>query len=220
MTISIGDHNKNSQSTGGVDCVVTLTTQASGSVIVAGLNLDGTFTSFGDNKGNTFTQIQSQAANGTNKHRLYYVENAVGGASHTFTFASSGGTIKTLFVLEIKGLKTSGSLDANPAHSVDTASPFTSNSTGALAQADEIVVSGCILDGNGAITEANGFTIADSETNGGVFWTGAMAYKIVSATTAQSTSFTEGGAGGGVVSIASFRMDLGVAPIIMGGICL
>ena len=78
--------------------------------------------------------------------------------------------------------------------------------------ADEFLVGfmgGDSSDGSATHTAAAGFTLLDQVTNGVAFWTGASAYRIVSATGSYQSQFTEVSAGLARVWIATFK----VAPI-------
>lgn len=228
MAIGIGVSAKvttdGSSSTG---TTTAMATQASGSILVAGMVFDNTvnFVSLAENKGNGApTQIGSELAFGSAKVRFYYWQNAVGGAGHTCTLTLDAAAAKDLQWVEITGGALTSSLDAAPAAVTDASSPFQSASTGVLAQANEAVVS-FIATANGtnsAFAESTGFTIQQSEPNGISFWTAALATKLVSATIAQQASWTQASATNSGVCIASFKEFGSVAVNVpmMGQACL
>lgn len=167
-----------------------------------------------DNKGNTYTAGAAQVTSaGGAKCRWWYIENGAGGAGHTWTFPSTGSDIRSVFVLEIKGGALSGILDQAPAGIADATSPYTSNTTGTTAQANEMIVAMVATDtvsGTETITWGGGF--AQSMAIGdATFVTGGLGTQISSATGTFTSSITSSGAGTtGVVSfVASFKEAAG-----------
>lgn len=209
MSIAVGQHtlaSGTSPTTGAV------TTQVSGStfiifVVTDNSNTIGTPT---DSKSNSYTAIGSEQSYGTiapEKCRMFYKENGTGGSGHT---ASSGaGAFTTIFFLEITGAATSSFDSGSVAQAIDTASPYTVTSN-TLAQAAELVV---VCIGNDSIiggtdfSESSGFIIQDEEQDGTLGSTGAIATKIVSATTALTPSFTiaVGNGDASALTIAGFK---------------
>jgi hypothetical protein len=166
-----------------------------------------------DSKSNTWIPIQTELG-ASPTTRMYYAENLIGGAGHTFTLNVTGVQGATIWVVEILGVKTSGALDLGN-RQADAASPFTS--PGILTtQADEFLVGfmGGDSASNPAVhTAGASFTLLDEEQNGSVFWPGATAYRIVAATGTYNSSFTEGGAANGRVWVAAFKAAAGGGPV-------
>lgn len=215
FAISIGVSQQGSQSGSATTTSGTATTQATGSAFVIFCIWDSNkdWVSIADNKLNTgFTQIQSELTfGGSGKIRAYYLENALGGAGHTFTFVVSNTGTSTILWVELLGGLTSGILDANPAATTDAATPYVTASTGTLAQANEAVVAMAANDtgNNTAFANSSGYTIQQEVDDGGSFWVTAIATKIVAATTAESCSFTRTGGGTWGLQIASFKAAAG-----------
>jgi hypothetical protein len=216
MAIAVGQHT--SASTTGASAVTgNLTTQASGSVIVliCGYSSGG-FTSVSDSKSNSYTTAVAEIADASMgaAARILYKENATGGATHNFTLTATAGS---LLVVEITGAKTSGALDKAPIGLVDTASPFTSTSTGTLTQAAELAVGGIVSNAGGtaSFTAGASFTRQDQITDGTQFWCSALGTLITAATTAINTSWTEAGTSRSLNLIATF-MEAAAGDTLMG----
>lgn len=187
-------------------------TQATGSTIVLweiGGASASTLTTPTDNKTNTYVAGAAQvtAASGA-QCRWWYCENALGGAGHTWTCASSS-DVRSVFVLEIKQGLTSGIVDQATAGVSDVVSPYTSNTTGTTAQANEMIVAMVATDsvsGTEVITWGGGFTQSTAVGDAN-FATGGLATQISSATGTFTSSITSAGAGttGAVSFVATFK---------------
>lgn len=199
--LALGGHNVGSGS-GTAITTASTTTAASASTFVIGVHAGVSPSSVSDNKGNTYTRVggSSQDATAASVINFYYVQNGAGGAGHTATANFGSSDDASVFLLEITGAATA-SFDQT-ARVRDTASPFTVTSP-TLSQADEMIV--CLIgtqSGSNPATysESTGFTIADQSTNGVAVWTAALAYKVVSSTTAITPSFTcTGGTDAGLI---------------------
>ena len=128
--------------TGSSSSVTTaaITTQSSGSVLIACYSAwsSAIGPTVSDSKSNTWTQIYQNRPD-SKYTGIYYVENATGGASHTFTLDNTA--YSPFVVLEITGAKTSGALDKD--ENGTTASGPTARSsptTATTAQADELLL--------------------------------------------------------------------------------
>lgn len=172
----------------------------------------GSFTSFVDSSSNTWSVLSAESndASAGMAVRAFICQNATVTGSHTFTLTA--GT-PTVFVVGMAGLAVSA-LDANPGIVNDTSSPYASNATGTLTQASEIVLTFIATNGSGGGTASHtlggDFAAGDrlnQQTNASSFWTGSCGGKIVSATTTQTASWTETGAGTNrtLVAIYSFK---------------
>lgn len=196
----------------GVSSVTTpdVTTQSSGSLIVYFLHWGTeTYSNLTDSKSNTPTQIQTEANASSHKSRLYYKENAAGGANHNATFTVGSAGSPTLYLYEGIGIKTSGSLDTSGVRD-DTSSPFTLASALSQAQADSLLftATGGNSGSNPATHAESGLpstTIHQELTNGTTQWTGAIGTSIVSSTATRNPSWTETGSSSNHVWLVIFK---------------
>jgi hypothetical protein len=198
---------------------VTVTaTSTNGSTWVVWCASNGGFgaTPITDNKGNTYTQIQSNVTAFTVTGTLWYKENGTGGASHTWTGTPLGSALSTLIVVEITGGLSSGIFDQSAAALDDLATPFTSNVTGTTTQANELVLA-FMFDNRsaGATTWGNSYvSLVDLANTTGV--TAGAAKLNVTATGTQQSSFTNANVTEAVTWIATFKEAAGVAVNLMG----
>jgi hypothetical protein len=207
MAIAIGQKAA-AHSSGSATSVTTtgVATSATGSTFVVLVQADATINTPTDNKGNTYTAVTTSRANSGINSRMYYCENGAGGSGHTFTFTTGFSANLSIYAVEITGGLTSGILDQQNSI-VDSSSPFTVT-TGATTQAAEISIAA--LSGNSGSSpathaESTGYTIQAQVTTGGPDWPGCIASKVLSATGAQTPSFTESGASTGGVHCATFK---------------
>jgi hypothetical protein len=214
--IAVGVHAKNSATSGTTVVTAGVTTQASGSVFFVTACTTGTYavTPITDSKSNTYSVIQSWTTTwGTTKCVRAQVTNGTGGASHTFTATTTGSAISGIWALEITGALTASAIDQSNKGN-DAATPFDSPNTGTLGQAAEILI-GFASDNSSSGTctygAGNSFTLLDTITNATSGITGANAWKVVAATTADHSSFTDTGCGATQmdVSIDTFKQSGG-----------
>lgn len=194
-------------------------TQPSGSAIIVALawRQTQTFSGLADNKGNTYTLIGSEVLSGSwERSRLYYCENAIGGADHQWTLTLGGSTEKTVLVLEITGGQTSGILD-QAARAYDTTEPFASGLTPNTTQANELLVAFC-AGGAGnpetwtmdaSASPSSGWTERVKEANGNTYWAGTVWTAYVTATGQYGAAFNEANGTEGAVHIATFKEAAG-----------
>jgi hypothetical protein len=191
----------------------SITTLSSGSTFVVSNNSEGGRANTPtDSKSNGYTATRAEATSGSGGGcRLWYKENGTGGSSHTATVTYSGSSLPSITLTELTGVDPA-SFDSGSANGGnDNGSPYTITS-GTLAQADSIVL--CLLGSDtgsnpGTLAESTGFTIYASGLNGAVYWVSGMAYKVVSATTALTPSWTAVGASDCVLQIAAFKASSG-----------
>ena len=212
MAISIGVSAKGRTVSGAGITSSSVTSAASGSAFVLAVIYDAsvTFTSVGDSKSNVYTQIGTTQSYGTSgRARLYYKENGVGGASHTFSLVTSGSGACTIFGIEILGGALSGILDQS-SNRADTASPFTLAAGLTTTQANEALLTFLAGDSGSnpsthAETGLGSSTVQIQETDGTQFYTGAVATALKTATGTFNPSWTETGAVNGAVFLATFK---------------
>lgn len=97
-------------SSGSVASVTTAaatTTNGNSFIIAVGGEVASRITAPTDNKGNTYSTGKATGAGGGPGCAIYYCYNAVGGASHTFTFTPSASDFIWIVVLEVPGLQSS-----------------------------------------------------------------------------------------------------------------
>ena len=169
-------------------------------------------TSVTDNKGNTYTQRGKVSRAGGFTAFLYTCENATGGAGTIVTLNIGFTEYPTLAAVAISGVQTSSVLDVLTTNGVDTVQPW-ELSSGTLSQADEIVFGFLGSDSGSStstFTEGSGMTKLGEVTDSNLYWTGALAYVVVNATTARVQSWSSSVAGSNSTQIvASFRASGG-----------
>lgn len=212
--VSAGAKENLSTAATAVTAGVTTTT---GSTFVVFITTTGTAfaaTAVTDSKGNTWTQIQSGFQAGFGVYgELWRCENGTGGTSHTFTVHGSGsGNLLSIIAVEVKGAATA-SFDQSAAAFDDSASPFTSNATGVTSQANEAVLAFMFdnRSGNSTPSWGNSFTALDNLNNNAAV-TCSNAYKIVSATGVQQSSFVDASITEAISFIATFKEAGGGTP--------
>jgi len=205
MTIAIGGHTATA---GSATSSAITTTGGSGTVFAISVGWYGTVSITGltgklgaSSDGNTYTQVGSTVAGVDTSFKTATFEcvGGAGGASHTFIAAFSGSpTLVAVIPVEVTGTTTSSPRDQAPAILDDNTSPYTSNTTGTTSQADEIAITFFHTYTNTAgpevITRTDGYTALDTMSDPAV-WTGGSAYKVLTATGTQQSSFTSSGAG-------------------------
>lgn len=169
-----------------------------------------------DTRGNTWTLQQAALAytiDNLFRCARYICERPTGGAG-TITVTFSGNVqLDGGYLTEITGTITSGTItDQAPVGLQDTAGPFTSTTTGATAQASEVALACTHTYTSTGTTQANdwtanGYTPLGAHTNTAV-WTDGIAYKVLSATGAQTSSLAVSGvtADAGLTFITTFKM--------------
>lgn len=209
MGINVANGVTTFAASGGTVTTPAKTTQVSGStfLIVASTDVGGTsLNTPTDSKGNIYTPINTQfTMNWGGFVRAWYCENAVGGTSHTFTATNTAGASAIqITAIEITGGRTSGILDQFTAWLSDASSPYTTNTTGTTAQANELalVFEGTDTSAATAITWGNGYAVVPgSEETDAAHMTGGFGYKVLSATGTEQGSITATNsvAGNGIV---------------------
>lgn len=199
MAISVGQHAV--ASVGGQNPQTSsITTASSGSSFIAITVYDtaGSFTSYTDSKSNTYGNIFAAAGpaffGGVVRVRVDLATNGTGGAGHTLRANTSGVSAASVYLIEIVGGVTSSLVDVAATGIEDTISPFTTNLTGTLAQADELAICVYLSDapsGTEVFTLGNSFSAVDQVTDANSFWTSIAASRVVSATTSIQASLTK-----------------------------
>lgn len=179
-------------------------TSTDGAIFLVCVSYDGTIniSSVTDSKSNTYNLVNT-VTTGDQKTSIYECIGGVGGASHTVTVTFATPADGVVHFLEITGGSTR---DLTPTAVNDASSPFTLAS-GTLSQAAELLLSFCASDSssNPATYACSGWTVLSQEADGTTFWSSAVAYKIVAATTTQTASWTSTGAGDANVHLVTYR---------------
>lgn len=202
MAAALGNHTKGRSGGSSVTGDATISTPA-GATLYVGLSFDAGASVSGainDVAGNTFTLVGSTQTGNGNKEALYVCENALGSAVNNVTVNFSASAFPSLFfgaLLNVAAASLEGS-----SVTTGTAFPYTA-STGTLSQADEIILY-MLGTSSGAnpstFTFGSGFTKIDEETDASQYWTGAIGYLVVSATTSVTASATHNDTGGMTVN--------------------
>ncbi len=174
-----------------------------------------------DSKSNTYTKRGSTVTSGIgNNIEFWAAENGTGGASHTGTVTFSGNPDGTAYLIEITGAATA-SVDKDGG-AADATSPY-ETTLATLSQADELVLS-MIASSSGSPTYAstNG-TLLSAEEDGGLYWTSAIAKRIVASTTGPTVGFTGGNADSIVAAVSFKQASVGgitpsVGALVLAGI--
>lgn len=167
-------------------------TTTTGSLLVAVMGYQaGQFSSFDDNKGNTWTAMATTFpgagellfGSGANGSRAFWTVGGTRGATHNFTMHLSAAVYGLLFVCEF--LNTSGTMD--DAQRIDDATSAYSTPSCTASVNDGVLMCAGLVDGSGGPetdTWGGAFVSGDrieQQTNGADM-TGSMAAKVISAT--------------------------------------
>lgn len=187
---------------------------ASGNLLILGLSLANNSLAVTLTPPGGWTLIDSAvtAMNGANPittTALYYKKNAASeSGAKTFTFSQSVNA--SMFLMEISGCDQTAPLDQTASNTQTGTTVLTTGTTATTSVANEIAVAVISENSNFTLsTPTNSFTLQDtqkSSTNGTARISGALLYKIVSATGAQSTGVTSTGTNPAASKIATFKI--------------
>lgn len=144
--------------------------------------------------------------NGGDTIRIDYVENIVGGASHTVSMTTNAEQYSVLNASEYSGIATSSSIDQTGSGTGTSTTLSSGNVT--TTQADELLVgAGTISAGtDSTFTATSSFTLRGSIGNADEGTVGYLIDRIVSATGTYAATATWGGSSGAwVAAIATFK---------------
>lgn len=171
-------------------------TVTAGNIIVvtevddSGVDLSATM-SFSDSGGNTYTQLATTGAANTYTHTVWWAKVVTGGSSFTVTVTETTGAWARMdFVAqEFSGFTGTPTFDKISAYATGSGTTATSNTSGTLTAADEVVVGSFA---HGGLTSA--FSLGSGYTNLGTVnvanAASAQESKIVASTTAVTASAT------------------------------
>ena len=185
-------------------------TTTSGSLLVALVFAFGNTigaTPVSDSKSNTW--VAAIPSQGTTKGwgAMYYVANALGGASHTFTFTPSSSDFLVIGVYEIPGAATASVLNGTNFSTASTTTHDSGDITAGSA-VPEIFIGGCalsaVLEGAGTITRqfhALGLRVAATATTEGM----CTGYRVVPVDTTDKFTLETGSVQNETILIAGFK---------------
>jgi hypothetical protein len=153
----------------------------------------------------------AEAGNGGDGISIRYIENIVGGASHTITLTTAAGQFSTLNATEYSGVATTSSIDKT-AQGTGSSTSLLSAATATTTQADELLIGvGTINSGtNSTWTATQSGTIRGQITDASVGSISQLWDRIVSATgTYQSGVNWSGASNAWIMQIATFKAAAG-----------
>lgn len=155
-----------------------------------------TLTSVTDNKGNTYTALNSGATGGARKGQLFYCVNPTVGSGHTFTLTAG---FPSICVAAFSGSA------ASPVDG-DVANPNQNPGSVTPSEDNELLVSAlCHSDGTG--NAFSGFTVTDDNADSGLSVGSTMTYQIQTTATTVNQSWSPGS--NARASLASFKTAAG-----------
>lgn len=165
-----------------------------------------TVTGVTDNKGNTYTLVHNQLSDNTAYCAVWKCDAGTGGSAHRVTVTTAGGEYGVVHFLEVTG--TSGYDSASLGYANDNFAPNTAT-TGTLSQADELLLS-IITSPSGSPTYTNTtMAVVSSETDGGSYWTSAVAAQNVTSTAAFTANWNYDNSTQTAVIIVGFKSSSG-----------
>jgi len=190
---------------------------ASACVLDVGWYNPVTISSIVDSRGNALTIQQAALTySGDTGFRCarYICERPTGGSGNVTVTFSGAIQLGGGYLTELTSTISSGTItDQAPVGSQDTATPFTSTTTGVTAQADEVALACTHTYTSAGTTEVNDWT-ANGYTPLGIHndtavWTDGLAYKVLTATGAQTSSLSVTGVtvDAGLTFITTFKMS-------------
>lgn len=192
----------------------TVTTSAFGSnttvgnILIAVCEADVTSTNgctVTDNKGNSWTRILSQAPSTVFDMEMWYTVITSGGSSHTVTMTDTGGGVDSNLIVEEWSGNANTPFDVS-ASAQDVTGISTAPNSGATASTaltDELVIGGTAVAGAPTLTLGSGYTNLTRVAT--TFTALGFESKVVSATGAQTATFTAGAAGSWACGVATFK---------------
>lgn len=162
-----------------------------------------TVSSVSDSKGNTWSlQWSANAPTFGDDLYCYKCENWTGGASHTATVSFSGTSYAVAHLVEVTGALSSSPIDVST-----TSTTPSSTATGALAQADELILSAALMNvGAAGGYASSNLTVLSQEPDTGSFWTSAVGKLVVSSTSSVNVNWSRTNSDGtGAVGIVTFK---------------
>lgn len=196
MALALGAHAIAANGGGTTVTTAAQTTATSGSALYIAVDFQPSqsFTSVTDSKGNTWTQIGAEVADGSNivATRRYRCANATGGTNHTFTLTCANSGVCGIAFVEMTTTNGNGVTFDQQAAQADTVTAFVSPNV-TTTVADEMLLSMFTAQGGGGTynhTAGNSFTLIDEITDGASHFPIATSYRVVTATGTYNASWT------------------------------
>jgi len=160
-----------------------------------------------DNLGHTYTAQNAGTDGGNATGRAYWIiATAAGTLTSVSVTATASSDDAGIGAVVYEGAFAASPLDASPANTADAAAPFVSSATGALAQADELVVNWWAgTPGTAAPASSVGTTNAIFGTTGANSQNGAIASLVVSSTASTQATWTAAGTASCVMGVMTFK---------------
>lgn len=221
MGIAVGQHTHVQGTVSAASAnTPSITTTVSGSTfVVAGALANKTgVLSASDSLNTGYVQIRTTLVSATAslyEAGWFYKENGTGGAGHNATISTTVNGLITAYLVEITGGATSGIKDQDVAGLEDTLSPYTTNTTGTTAQANELALAFYATDvpsGTGTITWGGGFSNVDQDANSS-FQTAGIGSQTLAATGTVQGSITATGSNGALGFVATFKEAAAVSGV-------
>lgn len=195
MTISIIQSIPWTGTGPGVSSSSPVTTTPGNAFLALGSIENPAFNAFVDSKSNTWLEVPSASPLVTgfgNELRAFYAVSGLGGTAHTFGIDTDSGSFPSAIVLEMSQADLASILDGTALAANDTSPPF---SAGAFTpSAGNRLLISFISSNSGenpaTYTPNGGFSLVDAITNGGAFWTCAVAARVVTSPAAYDPAWT------------------------------
>lgn len=172
------------------DPVTTVSGRLLVAVPIANLNNIGA-TPITDSLSQTWATAIASFGNTQGWGAMFYVENCVGGASHTFTFTPTSNDYIGLIVVEFPGMALSGSLNQTDAQSSNASATHTAGPITANATLPEVFVGVQVSTSFATVQVSNAYWGVAHRRNADVSTEGAtVVYRVVHPGTSDSVSLT------------------------------
>ena len=199
---SLGVHTSKGSPTGGTVTTDAIDTSGANLLVIAITDYSSASSTLSDSKTNTWSALTAQTGNYV-RTQMYYVVNPTVGSGHTFTATSVGTSYPSVFVVAFTGAASSPLDTQNGNGSTSAVSLATGSIT--PAQNDELIMSA--WGGEAPNRSANsGMTAVEQQPyNNGLYFAGAIAYKIQTTAAAINVTWTTDYAGYCADTIACFK---------------
>lgn len=157
-----------------------------------------------DSNSNTWVAAISAQGNTEGYGAIFYCENCVGGAAHTFTFTPTGSDYIAIAVVEISGSLTSGALNGTNFSVANTASHASGNVT--AASLPELMVGICAISrtaeglGVAAFPQVQLLSVPGSTAEGMV-----VGWKLIDGGASDQFTVTTSSSNREFIGVASFK---------------
>lgn len=183
-------------------------TTSGNTIVVLAFTAGTGITSLTDSKSNTYSKaVEQHGVFSSENAELWYAYNITGGSGHTVTVAYVTGAGAAFIAVEYSGLLTTDPLDKVSGAAFDSAVFYSSNGTANTTQADELLVSTCVMGSfSYTLTPLTGdteFAAKQDTFNGG--WVHALDHTVAAAGVYASAGNLSGVSSNSTV-IATFKI--------------